>query len=158
MSFDITRSFSFITKTESVGEILALNDVTQNYGISLSASDAAAIVENRDKSLANTGRIEFGKSISEKIIRVFCSSPYVSGATFADTVSELTEVFYYYKSETCEKLSDDELIQLMKDEFDGRCEGSVELLASKALYEYTQKLKGFEDDENDDAEGDDIYV
>lgn len=155
MAFDITKINS--AGSDGVKSLLLLNDTTSEYGITLTASEASAIVENRDKALVNTGRIEFGTSVTEKIIKVFCSSPYVNRANFADTVSELTEIFFYYKSEMLEKLSDDELIKLMKDEFDGRCEGSTELLASKALYNYVQKLKGFDVDETSDTEDTDIY-
>lgn len=155
MIFDMTKAFSSITFAENVSSLLSLNDTTSNYGITITADGAAAIIQNRDKALFNTGRIEFGTSVTEKIVNVFCSSPYVNNDNFAETVSDLTEIFFYYKSEMLEKLSDDELISLMKDEFDGRCEGSTELLASKALYNYSQRLKGFDDDET--TEGSETY-
>ncbi|MFQ8760661.1 MAG: DUF6323 family protein [Intestinimonas sp.] len=58
----------------------------------------------------------------------FCSSPYLSRETYAETLNELVELFFYlYKSETGERVTDDGLIRYMRAAFDGPCGGSLEL-------------------------------
>ena len=41
---------------------------------------------------------------------------------------------YNYKNETLDMIGDDELIEIMKEYFDGYCQGSLELLEGKVLY------------------------
>lgn len=67
----------------------------------------------------------------EKLAEAFCDSAYVDGQNYADTLCALTELFYYLKNDTLDSLPDDELIAVMKQCFDGDCEGSLELLAGR---------------------------
>ena len=34
-------------------------------------------------------------------------------------------LFYFFKGEAMEQISDDELIEFMKRDFDGKCQGSI---------------------------------
>lgn len=50
---------------------------------------------------------------------------------YVETLHELIEIFYFYKNETLDLISDDELIKFMKNSFDGKCQGSLELLSGR---------------------------
>lgn len=50
-----------------------------------------------------------------------------------ETLHDLLEMFYNYKNETLDLLSDDDLLDYMKKNFDGKCQGSVELLSGREL-------------------------
>ena len=48
---------------------------------------------------------------------------------WADTLAQLTELFYAFKFETRDALADDALLAAMRKRFDGACGGSLEALA-----------------------------
>ena len=45
----------------------------------------------------------------------------------------MLETFYYYKNETLDLISDDDLIGFMKERFNGQNQGSIELLSGREL-------------------------
>ena len=55
-------------------------------------------------------------------------------------LNALLELFYIFKNETNDKLSDDELLSFMKKSFDGDCFGSLELLAGRDFSELRNRL------------------
>lgn len=158
MAFEVLNGFSSLIQKHAVDEIEKCNDLTQHYGLTLSYQEALALVETRTFSLQSNGRIEFGGGVIEKIIKAFCDSPYLSMHNYAQTLHELVEIFYYYKNETLDRISDDELIQFMKKAFDGKCQGSLELLAGRALDKMARNVRygyGPGEPEDEDWEGED---
>ena len=81
------------------------------------------------QALRASGRIEFGGGILPKLIRAICDSPFIEQENYAGVLAELQEIFYYFKNETRDRLTDDELIELMVKGFNGRAQGSAEYLA-----------------------------
>lgn len=124
-----------------LSEILECNMETKEFGLKLSEEDAKEIFKTRTNSLKKTGRIEFNGEIITKIILEFKDSPYIYQDNYADTISELVDIFYNYKNETLEYLGDDELISIMKEFFDGYCEGALELLEGKVLYKIADNIR-----------------
>ena len=110
-------------------KILGLNGKLSENGLVLSEKQALSIAEARESSLSSNGRIEFSGKTAEKIILEFGSSAFVDGASFADTVCELIDIFYYLRNCYPEnRLSDDRLISVMRECFDGECGGDPGLL------------------------------
>ena len=122
-------------------EILSCNEKTKEYGLALTKKQAAELVKTRNYALDNSGRIEFGGSIIDKIIIAFCDSAYIYKDNYEQTLHELIEMFYYYKNETMDKISDDELICFMKNYFNGICQGSLDLLFSRELEKMSRNIK-----------------
>lgn len=141
MAFELTIFSSTLMQKQAVAEIEQLNEYTAQLGLTLSHFDAVELVETRSFSLKSSGRIEFGGGVIEKIIREFCHSPYISKHNYAATLHELIEMFYYYKNETLDLMSDDDLIRFMKNSFDGKCQGSLELLAGRELNNMARNLR-----------------
>lgn len=123
---------SLVTK-QAIEEIEKCNIVTASYGLVLSHAEAVELVETRSEALKSNGRIEFGGGIIDKLILKFCDSPFLSQDNYAFTLNDLIETFYYFKNESIDNISDDELISLMKKYFDNNCEGAVELLQNREL-------------------------
>jgi hypothetical protein len=71
----------------------------------------------------------------------FCDSPYIHSRNYEETLSELQDIFYYFKGEAMERLSDDELIGAMSKVFNGVAHGSLEYLAETSLEELCRKLR-----------------
>lgn len=131
--------FSLVTinnedmERRGVTEILACNGEIDKYGLSLNEEQALALVKTRTNALKETKRVEFGPGIIDKLILAFEDSPYVSQDIFEDVLHELINMFYDIKNGTWEKVSDDELIDFMKNAFNGCCAGSTQLLAGEAM-------------------------
>jgi len=117
----------------AVVEITNCNQLTLRYGLMLSKEQAQDLIVTRSESLSSNGRIEFGGGIINKLILEFCDSPFISQYNYGDTLNELIETFYYFKNETLDEISDDDLILLMKEYFDKNCKGSIELLQNREL-------------------------
>ena len=114
-------------------EIRLCNDLGKPYGLCLTEQDITELVELRSQALRNTGRVEFGGGILPKLIRAFCSSPYLDAYNYTETLGLLQDAFYYYKSESQDRFSDDDLIEFMVDVFNGPAHGSAELLTTISL-------------------------
>lgn len=130
-NFDI--SVVNMQKTQALIELRECNELTLKYGLSLSEQQMQNIINKRFEALKDTGRIEFGKGILKKLITEFCNSPYIMQDTYEDTIIDLQDSFYYFKNESNNLISDDELIKFMKQHFDGVCQGSLEYLNDTTL-------------------------
>lgn len=127
-------------------EIRRCNDLNQLYGLTLTESDITELVELRGQALRNTGRVEFGGGILPKLIRAFCKSPYVDPFNYAAVLGDLQDAFYYFKNESDDRFSDDDLIEFMEKVFNGKAEGSTELLCTISLEDLCRWARnGFED-------------
>ena len=114
-------------------EIRCCNELNQLYGLTLTEADITELVELRGQALRSTGRVEFGGGILPKLIRAFCKSPYVDSYNYAATLGDLQDAFYYFKSESEDWLSDDELIEFMEKVFNGQAHGSADVLTTISL-------------------------
>ena len=71
-----------------------LNAQGAPYGLSLSMGDLHALSDCRTQALQNTGRIEFGEGILEKIVAAFADSPYLFQEEYAEALARLQEINY----------------------------------------------------------------
>ena len=124
-----------------VEQIVKLNEKSRQYGLLLSPTDALQLVETRSRSLLENGRIEIGGETLIKIIDAFYDSSFIMQDDYSDTLNELLEIFYYVKNETLELISDDELIEHMKNYFENRCKGSLDLLKDRELEKLANNLR-----------------
>lgn len=139
----------------TVSEIIKCNEFTARFGLALSQSEAHKLVETRTEALSRNGRIEFGAGIIDKLIKEFCDSPFLYQGNYAETLNDLIETFYYFKNESLDGISDDELISLMKKYFDQKCLGSVELLQNRELEALARNIRyGVRDYEDIDDKDD----
>lgn len=141
MSFELIPFASGLIEKQAAAEIIKCNDFTGEYGLALTRAQAVELVETRSTALRNNGRIEFGGGVIDKIIRAFCDSPYISMHNYPETMHDLVEMFYYYKNETLDLISDDSLISFMKSSFDGVCQGSLELLSGRELDRLAKNIR-----------------
>lgn len=114
-------------------EIRNCNDITCRFGLELTEKEALELVDTRNEALKSTGRIEFAGGVIKKIIIEFCDSPYISHHNYVSSLNDLIETFYYFKNETIDEISDDELISIMHTYFDHNCQGCIELLQNREL-------------------------
>lgn len=106
-----------------------LNETTARFRLSLSAPQAAMLARHEEGALRQTGRVDFGGGILRPLALAFADSPYVSQSEWAQTLGELLELFYAFKAETHDLLSDAELLAAMARIFNERAHGSISALA-----------------------------
>ena len=118
----------------AIRELESCNRTLSRHGLSLSRHDVQALVVGRAEALQVSDRVEFGGGVSKELVLAFAGSPYVSQATFVQTVLELQELFYEFKNESLEQIPDEDLIAKMRSLFDDPAQGDLEYLA-EALFE-----------------------
>ena len=132
-----------LQETNQLSKVIETNKDTERYGLVLSEQDARAIVENRKKSLQEQKRVEFGEGITPKIIREFCDSEFVRQDNYADTIMRLQD-----------EITDDELLHLMREQYDKLCFGNLDYLESTCLYDFAEAIRvGYRGYHNTDGYG-----
>lgn len=130
------------------------NERSGRYGLSLTEEDAAALIVSRNATLKTARRVEFGDGILPKLIDMFCDSQYIQSEEYLETLCALTEVFYQFKNESEDQVTDDELLTFMKEQFEEVCFGSVEYLAETCLERFTRAVRaGFKGHEKSGGRG-----
>ena len=127
-------------KQIEITNIKKCNEYTNQYGLILSDSQIINLLERRTETLRKTGRIEFREGIIDKLIKEFCDSPYINQENYAETLYELIDIFYEYKNETMDLITDDELITFMKKSFDEIAKGDLEYLSGTIMYRMRENL------------------
>ena len=144
-----------LVKEQSITQVLQCNEKTAKYQLTLTKQEAELLIDTRQEALKANQRIEIGGGIINKIIDHFKTSPYISQYNYASTISELIDTFYYFKNETLDEISDDDLIELMEELFDGRCHGSIDLLQGREMERIAHNIRyGTWVNENEDEEED----
>lgn len=134
----------------AIQELQECNQFTEKFGLTLTEEQIQRLVNERFEALQENGRIEFGEGVLKKLVYAFCSSPYLYHFDYEDTIAVLQETFYYFKNESDDRLSDDELITFMKQTFDGKAQGSLEYLAETSLEELCRNTRyGYKLDEGE---------
>lgn len=115
---------------ETAGALLLHNEKTAEYGLTLTCAQAMMLSEKHRESLEQTGRVEFGCGVPDRLIDAFCDSPYMAREEYAETLCALIELFYALKNET--ELGDARLIVLMRAAFD-EMRGATELMEDEIM-------------------------
>ncbi len=121
--------------------VLECNKKTEQFGLVLSQDEANNLILNRKSSLGDNQRVEFGEGVLPKIITLFCDSQYINQDNYADILSELQDIFYSYKNETQDELTDDELLEFMRKQFDEICFGDLEYLRNTCMERYARATR-----------------
>lgn len=126
---------------QQMKEIKAMNRDSQQYGLTLSDEAIAMLMEDRRIILKEQERMEFRGGILKKLIAEFCDSPFIWQDNYADLLDRLQEIFYKYKNEALDRITDDELLAFMKEHFNGDCQGSPDYLEESCLEELARQLR-----------------
>jgi hypothetical protein len=117
------------------------NDDTAGFGLTLTKEDAKELILCKNESLKRYRRVEFGKGMLDKLIYFFCDSSYIHQDNYLEVLEQLEDVFYEFKNESMDQVSDDELLTFMREQFDDVCFGSIEYLESTCLDRFAMSIK-----------------
>ena len=135
------QDFYSVISAQNQQELLKTNEYTCNFGLSLTKQDVAELMNRRKECLMEQQRVEFGKGVLEKLVYAFCDSDYIYQENYAETLARLQDIFYLYKNESMDELTDDELIDVMREAFDGECQGSLEYLEESCLEKFEREVR-----------------
>ena len=127
-----------------VNQIMKTNEESKENGLTLTKEDATALVAARGDTLREERRVEFGDSISPKLIRAFADSSFINQEDYAEIIARLQEIFFLYKNESMDMFSDGELLGIMKNAFENESGGDLEYLEGTALEAFARSVRAGE--------------
>lgn len=127
---------------QELRRVLTCNEQTERFGLVLSEEAAGQLMVCRQESLKNHKRVEFGEGILPKIIFAFCDSRYIELEEYQKTLERLQDIFYLYKNEVQDMMTDDELVTYMRKQFEDICYGSLERMEETGLERFARAIRG----------------
>ncbi len=124
-----------------VQKVMETNQYTERFGLMLSEQDAQLLALERKNTLAEQKRIEFGERILRGIIYEFCDSAYIDQGNYVASLIRLQEIFFQYKNEMLDEISDGELLHFMKEQFETICFGDFDYLEGTCLDIFAQAVR-----------------
>lgn len=124
-----------------IQKVMESNQYTEQYGLTLSAQDAEVLTQERKSTLMEQKRVEFGESILPRIIYEFCDSAFISQSNYVESLVRLQEIFFLYKNEMLDEISDEELLNFMKEQFETVCFGDFDYLEGTCLDIFAQAVR-----------------
>ncbi len=107
--------------------------------IVLTKENVLELITNKNSSLKEIGRIDLTNSILENIILTFTDSSFIDKNNYMDNFLSLTKIFLYYEKTFSKKLSSEEILKYLKDEFE-KNEGSIEHISTISLERLQDKI------------------
>lgn len=130
----------------NINNLINMNEITKDKGLVLSQKEIMMLIENKNNTLKDIGRVEIGKSIIDDIVYSFYNSEYIDGDDYFETINELVSIFYMYQDKFSDYLVDEEIVKYMSDCFN-EVGCSLELLSSVSFDELNTRILYGECDE-----------
>lgn len=131
-------------RKQELARILDCNRRTAEFGLCLSEEEAERLLAVRERALKDSGRVEFGGGILPDLIAAFCDSQYINQEDYEDILAKLQDIFYSFKNETMDEVTDGELLDFMRYEFEGICFGDLEYLRDTCMERFARASRAGE--------------
>lgn len=141
MNDNVFEALQLMRKEEELSVLLSCNETSCEFGLVLSAEEAGELAQCRDDSLRKYQRVELGAGMLDKLIETFCDSQYLYQENYLDTLEELEDIFYEFKNLSGDKLTDGELLNFMKEQFEEVCFGDTEYLEGTCLDRFAEAIR-----------------
>ena len=122
-------------------QVQETNQYTEKMGLRLSEEDTELLLAEKNQILKTEQRVEFGQTILPKLIYTFYDSSFLSQSNYVETLIRLQEIFYLFKNEMLDEITDDELIHFMKEQFETVCFGDLDYLEGTCLDIFAQAIR-----------------
>lgn len=132
---------TFMDRQMWIQQVQTANQRAEKFGLTLSEDDMELLLAEKRNVLKAERRVEFGESILPKIMDEFCDSSFLSQDNYAETLIRLQEIFYRFKNEMQDEITDDELIHFMKETFETICYGDFDYLEGTCLDIFAQAVR-----------------
>lgn len=126
---------------QEVAKVISCNEKSEKYGLALTEEEVYQLMVGRKDTLKDSRRVEFGEGILPQLIYAFCDSDYIMQDSYKDTLMQLQDIFYLYKNESMDELTDEELIDFMRTQFDDICFGDLDYLQGTCLERFARGVR-----------------
>lgn len=123
-------------------ELMKLKPGLERFGLQLTKEKARELVLYKNESLKRNRRVEFGKGILGELMFEFCDSRYLDEDNWIEVLQKLQDIFYRFKNETEEQMTDEELLHCMKEQYETVCAGDIEYLADTCMERISRGVRG----------------
>ena len=130
-----------ISKQTKFTGLMETNQYSEEYGLTLSEEDAKVLLAETGHTLQEERRVEFGPGVMPQIICAFCDSTYISQEDYVQTLVRLQEIFFLYKNEMLDEITDEELIHFMREQFEEVCFGDLSYLEGTCLRIFSEAIR-----------------
>ncbi len=144
-SNDFLPALKRAREESALAALRASDGLLSSRGMGLTDAQQRALLAARDAALADTGRVALGEDALPKLIYAFCDSPYLDHENCFDSLLTLQNLFYQFKNDSEDALSDDELIAAMERAFNGPAQGSPDYLQSLSPEDLYRLWRGEDD-------------
>ncbi|MBE6642191.1 MAG: hypothetical protein IJN17_06065 [Clostridia bacterium] len=141
--------------------LVELNGTTAEYGLFLTVKQINRLSDAVGKALRESDRIEIGSGILPVIAEEFCTSVFVTRENYAQLLEDLIYIFFQVKTAVCDRVSDKDLVRLLKDYYENKAMGSAEVIGERdidLLVKYIEMEKGILGDSLADAYDSESYT
>lgn len=101
-------------------------------GLVLTPQQVDELAEAECACLTRARRVSFGATAAPTLVRVLASSPCFAGADVFEQLMDLVEAFYDLREDFPAQTTDLEIIEALREGFDGEAQGDAALAASLA--------------------------
>ena len=130
-----------LQQKNQLAKVMETNEMSARYGLALTEQEAELLVSERIQTLRAERRGEFGPGILPRVIEEFCDSDFIDQNNYVDTLIRLQEIFYLYKNEMHDEISDEELLHFMKEQFEEVCFGDLGYLEGTCLRIFAEAVR-----------------
>ena len=130
-----------LQQKNQLAKVMETNEMSARYGLALTEQEAELLVSERTQTLRAERRVEFGPGILPRGIEEFCDSDFIDQNNYVDTLIRLQEIFYLYKNEMHDEISDEELLHFMKEQFEEVCFGDLGYLEGTCLRIFAEAVR-----------------
>ncbi len=142
MEENVFEYLMVVKKKEELRLLSSMNQKTERFGLALGEEEINELVEYRNQSLKTHNRIEFGDGILEKLIYMFCDSQHINQKNYLLTLEKLQDIFYKFRNDTLDLMTDDEILTFMKEQYETLCAGDLEYLESTCMENFSKEVRG----------------
>jgi len=132
-----------INEKYQLSKVMAMNDRVmgaKGRHLVLSEEDAQIIIQEKRKVLKELKLVELGESILPRMVYEFFDSGYIPQSEYKDALIRLQELFFTYREELRTYVTDDELLNFMREQFEEGCKGDFDLLEGR-LQDLAQAIR-----------------
>lgn len=123
-----------LSDTNALKEALAeLNGRTNEYGVVLTVKQVNRLTDAVKGALRESDRVEIGAGILPVIAEEFSRSIFVDRENYAALLEELIYIFFQVKTAVCDRISDNDLVRLLRDYYENKAMGSVEIMRERDI-------------------------
>lgn len=154
MGKDMMELLCLMQQSEELGTVMAVNEKSSRYGLTLTREEVGELVGYRNQTLRKYQRVEFGQSVLERLMEVFCDSQYLDTANYLESLERLTDIFYEFKNLSGDRLTDEELLNFMREQFETVCFGDLDYLEGTCLDRFAEAVRsGYKGYQSDSGRG-----